>query len=74
MAKSCRRLEKGDVVRFDTVCNGMKIECREGRLWITQTDLAADIVLGSGEFFEPRRRGLIVVQALEKACFTNSCN
>lgn len=49
MAKSGRRLETGDVVRFDTVCNGMKIECREGRLWITQTDLKADIVLGTGE-------------------------
>ena len=70
----CRRLRIGDVVRFDRVCSSMKIECREGVLWITQTDLGADIILSAGQIFEPRSAGRVVVQALAPACFTKTCN
>lgn len=47
--------------------DGERIDVREGRVWVTQTDDPQDYVLGAGESFSPRGKGLLVVQALESS-------
>lgn len=70
-AQTHRCLEKGEVLRLKRVRVRSLIRCRTGRLWITQTGLASDIVLASGQLFESDREGSLVIEALEPACFTH---
>jgi hypothetical protein len=41
-----------------------QIECREGKIWITQTGCLTDIVLTSGQKQSVCGKGLVLVQAL----------
>lgn len=40
------------------------IHCLQGELWITQAGVELDVVIRTGESFEPTRSGKVVVQAL----------
>lgn len=64
-------LGKGEVVSVNEMGIRRRIQCRKGRLWITQTGLDCDIVLTSGQLFESDREGSLVIEALEPACFTH---
>lgn len=44
------------------------IACRRGRLWLTQTGVARDVLLAPGEAFRSQGDGLIVIEALEPSC------
>jgi hypothetical protein len=46
---------------------GGTVHAHEGRVWITEEDTLADVVLGAGESFRLARRGLAVVEALSDA-------
>jgi hypothetical protein len=49
---------------------GARIQCTDGRIWLTQDGSPGDVVLESGECFETCRRGALVVQALRGATFS----
>lgn len=59
-------LRPGEVVRDDDAHRG--IACKRGRVWITQTGLARDVILSAGQAFQPRSAGLLVIEALETSC------
>ena len=46
---------------------GMMVGCAKGKIWLTQTGDCRDIVLGVGMAFTSKRRGKLVVTALEPA-------
>ena len=41
---------------------GVRIDCGQGRLWLTQTGAGADVILQPGQAFTAVREGVIVVQ------------
>lgn len=43
---------------------GARVDCREGRLWITQDHDNRDVMLGAGDVFTLERDGVTLVQAL----------
>ncbi len=45
-----------------------RIDCLRGRVWITERGCADDVVLEAGQSHEISCSGVIVVQALRKAC------
>jgi len=59
-------LEKGEIVSDEG--SPALIACRRGKLWITQTGLARDVLLIPGQSFQPRHTGLLVIEALEASC------
>ncbi len=59
-------LLQGEVLSGDETTGS--IACLRGRLWITQTGLGLDVLLGAGQSFQPRRGGMLVIEALEPAC------
>jgi Protein of unknown function (DUF2917) len=46
---------------------GTRIDCQDGRIWITEPGSTDDIVLEAGESYVISRRGVAVVQALREA-------
>jgi hypothetical protein len=44
--------------------SGLRIQCRKGRLWITQSGVAADVILHAGQDFVAVSDGAIVVQSV----------
>lgn len=61
-------LGKGRVIRIDAPASPLRIECRHGRLWVTQSGAAHDTILQAGESFSSRPQGRVVIEALENAC------
>ena len=41
---------------------GVRVDCRQGRLWLTQAGAAADVILQAGQSFVADAGGAIVVQ------------
>jgi hypothetical protein len=63
-------LEKGEVTVIERPLRDELIQCRKGRLWITQTGGDRDTILTSGESFKTCLEGRLVIEALEDALFT----
>lgn len=42
--------------------SGLRIICRQGRLWVTQTGEVADVILRPGQIFVSRNEGAILIQ------------
>jgi len=61
-------LRKGRVIQIESMPTPLRIECQQGRLWITQSGTAQDTILAAGESFKPRAQGRVVIEALETAC------
>ena len=55
-------LDKNSLWRIAGSVRGVRIDCREGRLWLTQAGAAADVILQSGQSFVANAGGAIVVQ------------
>jgi hypothetical protein len=53
-------------------CNGTKVHCKSGSLWITQDDDARDYILGPGQTLELEHDGDALVFALMQSEFTMS--
>lgn len=55
-------LERDSVWRIGGRTAGVRIDCRRGRLWLTQAGGGADVILNPGQGFAAAGDGLIVVQ------------
>lgn len=58
------RLEPGQVFTLNGDRRGLRIICKQGRLWVTQTADPCDYALGPGEQFRISRAGTVVIQGL----------
>lgn len=65
----CLRLPEG-AVWSATLRRGDAVSCPGGTVWLTQAGEARDYVLSAGRAFDCKRRGKIVVTALEDARVT----
>ena len=55
-------LDRNSLWRIAGRVRGVRIDCREGRLWLTQAGVAADVILQPGQSFVANAGGAIVVQ------------
>ena len=55
-------LERNSLWRIAGRVKGVRIDCREGRLWLTQAGAVADVILQPGQSFVANGEGVIVVQ------------
>ena len=55
-------LDTNSLWRIAGSVRGVRIECRQGRLWLTQAGAAADVILQPGQSFVANAGGAIVVQ------------
>lgn len=60
-------LQRGGMWRVDGDGLTRQIECREGKVWVTQTGCPEDIVLAEGESATFCGNGLILIEALEES-------
>lgn len=60
-------LDRGGILDLFPASDGLTIDLRDGRVWVTQAGDPEDHVLHAGESFRTRKRGLVVVQALESS-------
>lgn len=66
MKRAVIELEYREVVPMEDAV-GTRIDCLRGRIWITESGCADDIVLEAGESYAIERVGTAVVQALRDA-------
>jgi hypothetical protein len=57
-------LDRSSLWRIAGSVRGVRIDCRQGRLWLTQAGAAADVILQPGQSFVTNAEGAIVVQAV----------
>jgi serine/threonine protein phosphatase PrpC len=57
-------LPENETMSIDPVPENLRIVCRSGRVWLTQTGDSRDFLLREGEAFTATRRGQIVLWAL----------
>ena len=57
-------LELDSLCRIAGHVRGARIDCRQGRLWLTQAGVAADVILQPGQSFMADGDGAIVVQSV----------
>jgi len=55
-------LDAHSLCRIAGHVRGVRIDCSQGRLWLTQAGAAADVILQPGQGFTAVREGAIVVQ------------
>ncbi|GEM_PF-4518535 len=60
-------LAQGDLLRIPGDGGGFHIECRGGKVWITQEGDPRDLVLERGEAAETEGHGLVLVESLSAA-------
>ena len=61
------RLSNQELLRLDGDARGVKISCRDGRLWLTQQGDRTDHLLQDGDSFVVDRPGRVMVMALAPA-------
>src|SRR5437867_8408244 len=57
-------LDRNSLWRIAGSVRGVRIDCREGRLWLTQAGASADVILQPGQSFVANAGGAIVVQSV----------
>ncbi len=57
-------LDRNSLWRIAGSVRGVRIDCRQGRLWLTQAGAAADVILQPGQSFVAKVGGAIVVQSV----------
>ncbi|XHR27709.1 MAG: DUF2917 domain-containing protein [Chthoniobacteraceae bacterium] len=57
-------IAKGELLRVPGDGGGFRIECRSGKVWITQEGDPRDLVLERGEAAETEGHGLVLVESL----------
>jgi len=57
-------LDRNSLWRIAGSVRGVRIDCRQGRLWLTQAGAAADVILQPGQSFVAKAGGAIVVQSV----------
>ncbi|MBI5181940.1 MAG: DUF2917 domain-containing protein [Nitrospirae bacterium] len=58
------RLQDGAIIRIEGNCNGIRISCNTGIIWVTQENDYEDYFLREGEDFVINRHGLVIITAL----------
>lgn len=56
-----------ETMSIDPVPKNLRIVCRSGRIWLTQSGDSRDVLLRAGESFTTTRRGQLVLWALADA-------
>jgi hypothetical protein len=70
-------LNKQELLNLGGKMNGIRIVCREGRCWITQSGDSRDHILGAGDRFMVKASGQLIITATEPCrlmlvdCFQN---
>lgn len=57
-------LKDGAIIRIERNCNGIRISCYTGVVWITQENDYKDYFLREGEDFVINKHGLVIITAL----------
>lgn len=60
-------LPENETMSIDPVPENLRIVCRSGRIWLTQSGDSRDFLLRAGESFNASRRGQLVLWALAAA-------
>jgi hypothetical protein len=60
-------LPENETLSIDPVPENLRIVCRSGRIWLTQSGDSRDFLLRAGESFSASQRGRIVLWALAAA-------
>jgi hypothetical protein len=55
-------MDSNSLWRIAGSVRGVRIDCRQGRMWLTQAGAAADVILQAGQSFVADAGGTIVVQ------------
>ena len=63
-------LQRGELLGLDGDPRRLEIDCRSGRLWITQSGDGRDHLLTPGKRFAVLGRGRVVIVALQAAALT----
>lgn len=58
-------LNKQELLNLGGDMNGIRIVCREGRCWITQSGDSRDHILGAGDRFRVKASGQLIITATE---------
>ena len=64
-------LDRNSLWRIAGSVRGVRIDCRQGRLWLTQAGAAADVILQPGQSFVASAGGAIVVQSVSSLIATD---
>lgn len=65
--KNTVQIGKDEIYKVQADRHGKEIVCLGGTLWITQTGDGVDRILHSGDIYQTRLSGDIVVQAIQSA-------
>jgi hypothetical protein len=60
-------LTENETMSIDPVPENLRIVCRSGRIWLTQSGDSRDFLLRAGESFSATRRGQLVLGAFAEA-------
>lgn len=60
-------LPENETMSIEPVPENLRIVCRSGRIWLTQSGDSRDFLLRAGESFSACRRGQLVLWALAEA-------
>jgi hypothetical protein len=60
-------LPENETMSIELVPENLRIVCRSGRIWLTQSGDSRDFLLRAGESFTASRRGQLVLWALAEA-------
>ncbi len=61
-------LKRKQLLTLQDAQPGMVIECRRGVVWVTASGDLNDHPLMAGERYLPKRKGQVVIEALDDAC------
>ncbi len=62
-------LNKRELLDLGEELRGVRIECMEGRCWLTQSGDSRDHILGAGDSFTVRTNGQLIITATERCRF-----
>ncbi len=63
-------MNKQELLNLGTQMKGLRIVCRDGKCWITQTGDSRDHILSTGETFLVETAGQLIITAMEPCRFT----
>lgn len=60
-------LQDRGIIAVENARSGGEVRCMGGTVWITQSGMAADVLLAAGESWRIDGRGKVVIEALGEA-------
>lgn len=62
------RLRPRQVLNLDNRGHRMAIQCKNGVIWVTSAGEQQDYILHAGKSYIPRKKGSVVIEAIDEAC------